>query len=110
VNIELGEEVSEYLRKEGYDVYLPIKETPRDSEEVIHSTNRRAIQKADKIVAVAKGPISRNWAFEVGYAAGLRKDIVCLTYPDNELSQHVMVNMELKNKVHTLEELKKHLK
>jgi nucleoside 2-deoxyribosyltransferase len=93
----------------GVDVYFPIVETPQQPLPLMYDTNIEKITESEFLVALAKGEISRNWAFEVGYALALGKTIVCLVQEGTDLDQQDMVHQKL-IKVHTLKQLAEELK
>lgn len=108
MNKEAGQRVVDFMKSKGFDVYFPIVETPQDPSTIMFTTNIKEIEASDFIVALAKGEISRNWAFEAGYALGLGKKVICLVEDDTDLEQHDMVHQKLV-KVRSLEELGKEL-
>lgn len=108
VNKEAGQKVVDFMRSKGVDAYFPIVDTPQDPSTLMFTTNIEKIESSDFIVALAKGEISRNWAFEAGHALGLGKKVICLVEDDTDLEQHDMVHQKLV-KVHSLDELGKEL-
>ena len=108
VNKSAGQKVVDFMRKLGIDVYFPIVQTPQQPLSLMYDTNIKEIEKSEFLVAYAKGNISRNWAFEVGYALALGKTIVCLVQEGTNLQQHDMVYQRL-IQVRTLKQLAEEL-
>lgn len=108
VNKEEGQKTVDFIKNKGIDVYFPVVETPQDPLSLMFTTNIKKIESSDFVVALAKGEISRNWAFEAGYALGLGKKIICLVEGDTDLEQHDMVHQKL-IKIHSLKELDREL-
>lgn len=108
MNKEAGQKVVDFMRDKGFDVHLPVVDTPQKPFELMFTTNIKKIEESHSVVALAKGEISRNWAFEAGYSLGLGKKVVCLVEGDTDLEQHDMVHPKL-TKVRSLEELGKEL-
>lgn len=108
VNKEDGQNIVDFLKKKMIDVYFPIVETPQEPLSLMFKTNIDKISSSEFIVAFAKGEITRNWAFEAGYALALGKTVLCLVDKDTDLDQQDMVRQKLV-KVQTLEALENEL-
>jgi nucleoside 2-deoxyribosyltransferase len=108
INKETGQKVVDFIKSKGFDVHFPVVDTPQDPSMLMFTTNIKKIEENNPIIALAKGKISRNWAFEAGYALGLGKKVICLVEDDTNLEQHAMVHQKL-IKVYSLDELEKKL-
>jgi len=104
VNKEAGQRLVDFLRDRTLDVHFPVVDTPNDPKSLMFTTNTKKIEESEFVVALAKGEISRNWAFEAGYALGLGKKVLCLAEDGTDLEQHDMVHPKL-TKVRSIEEL-----
>jgi len=73
------------LEKEGIKCHLPQRDTNQNSTEIDkYKQNIDGIKNSKKILAIGANE-SINWGLEVGYAFGLRKNIILLTNEDLEI-------------------------
>ena len=94
--------IAELLRSHYYEVYLP-QETGddhavRDKKDYarIYRCNKRAVRDADIVVAIIDGAdADSGTAWEMGYAAGLRKTVIALRTDFRRAGSHERVNLML---------------
>lgn len=73
------------LEEKNVQCYLPQRDTDQNSNfEVLFHQNTSAISTCSKLLAIAENE-SINWGLEVGFAAGISKDIIVLCQKDHEI-------------------------
>ncbi|MGA2160842.1 MAG: nucleoside 2-deoxyribosyltransferase [Methanoregula sp.] len=94
--------IAELLRAHYYEVYLPQdtgdNHSVRDKQEYaqIYNRNRRAIRDADIMVAIIDGAdADSGTAWEMGYAAALKKPVIAIRTDFRMAGRHERVNLML---------------
>jgi len=111
-NKDINLEITNLLESNGHEVHLPARDTPQTGDGMMYEGNIGGIKSSDIVLAVIKGSITRNWAYEFAYAQALNKNIICAILGDNDLKEHGMVNLgvgkvKVINSVEELEEVLK---
>ncbi len=96
--------IADLLKSHYYEVYLPQdagdNQAVRDKKEhaQIYRRNKRAIKEADIVVAIIDGAdADSGTAWEMGYAAGLRKTVIALRTDFRMAGSHERVNLMIEN-------------
>jgi nucleoside 2-deoxyribosyltransferase len=94
--------IAELLRSHFYEVYLPQEagddHAVRDKKEYaqIYRRNKRAVRDADIVIAIIDGAdADSGTAWEMGYAAGLRKTVIAIRTDFRMAGSHERVNLML---------------
>ncbi|MFA6514911.1 MAG: nucleoside 2-deoxyribosyltransferase [Candidatus Paceibacterota bacterium] len=78
-NVEFNPKIGEALEKSGITCYLPHRDTNQEEkDEILFSQDIRGIEESSLILAIALNE-SPNWGAELGYAYGIKKQIIILT-------------------------------
>ncbi|MFQ6084331.1 MAG: nucleoside 2-deoxyribosyltransferase [Candidatus Aminicenantia bacterium] len=107
-NTEINNRICNFLESKGHKVHMAFRDTPQDSDEIMYKINIEAIRNADIIIAntIQDFPLTKNWAFELGYAMALGKKIICIGKINEEHTEMITTPLN-DNIVSSIEEFEK---
>ncbi|MFC1687551.1 nucleoside 2-deoxyribosyltransferase [Patescibacteria group bacterium] len=84
-NKEFNPKICAALEKRGIICYLPQRDTNQEDTDInMFQKDIQAIQNVKKLLCIAENE-SVNWGGEVGYAYGIKKDIIALKSRNHEI-------------------------
>ena len=108
---EFNLKVDAFLRKHGFDTFLPQREVGelrkrvrrKKREATIYEMDLKGIEKADAVVAILDGPdVDSGTAFEIGYACARGKPVIGVKTDTRVFARKEEVNLMLAQSLRAL--------